>query len=105
MPRRCGPNQIEPLEARMLLSYVPPPSPRGCLNLDKSWRFHSGDVANAQSPGFDDTSWPLANLPHTWNAQDGQDGNNDYRRGIGWYRKKYKVSSAYAGRQFYLKFD
>ena len=26
-------------------------------------------------------------LPHTWNAQDGQDGGNDYRRGTCTYRK------------------
>ncbi len=28
---------------------------------------------------------PIA-LPHTWNAQDGQDGGNDYWRGIGSYQ-------------------
>ena len=27
---------------------------------------------------------PVA-LPHTWNAQDGQDGGNDYWRGVGTY--------------------
>ena len=24
-------------------------------------------------------------LPHTWNAVDGQDGGNDYHRGLCWY--------------------
>ena len=28
------------------------------------------------------------NLPHTWNAKDGQDGGNDYYRGTCWYVKK-----------------
>lgn len=27
-------------------------------------------------------------LPHTWNAEDGQDGGNDYYRGTCWYTKK-----------------
>ena len=29
--------------------------------------------------------WDLVNIPHTWNAIDGQDGDNDYYRGQGWY--------------------
>jgi len=28
-------------------------------------------------------------LPHTWNAIDGQDGGNDYYRGICWYVRKF----------------
>jgi len=28
-------------------------------------------------------------LPHTWNAEDGQDGGNDYWRGIGVYTKRF----------------
>jgi len=28
-------------------------------------------------------------LPHTWNAEDGQDGGNDYWRGTGIYRKEF----------------
>lgn len=30
------------------------------------------------------------NLPHTWNARDGQDGGNDYYRGRCWYVKNMK---------------
>lgn len=32
-------------------------------------------------------------LPHTWNALDGQDGGNDYRRGQGSYVKRFSVSA------------
>lgn len=28
-------------------------------------------------------------LPHTWNAIDGQDGGNDYHRGLCWYVKRF----------------
>ena len=31
------------------------------------------------------------NLPHTWNADDGQDGGNDYYRGECWYFKKLDI--------------
>ena len=34
------------------------------------------------------------NLPHTWNAQDGQDGGDDYFRGVCVYEKK-KIGRAH----------
>ena len=33
-------------------------------------------------------------LPHTWNAKDGQDGGNDYYRGICWYKKRFARPAA-----------
>ena len=30
-------------------------------------------------------------LPHTWNAEDGQDGGNDYHRGKCWYMRKLEA--------------
>ena len=33
-------------------------------------------------------------LPHTWNAQDGQDGGNDYHRGTCWYIRPLSASEA-----------
>ena len=34
------------------------------------------------------TTCPV-NIPHTWNAQDGQDGGDDYVRGTCTYRKTF----------------
>jgi len=31
----------------------------------------------------------IVNLPHTWNSLDGQDGGDDYRRGVGIYEKDF----------------
>ena len=42
------------------------------------WRFT--DLDGAQH---------TVDLPHTWNARDGQDGGNDYRRGVGTYEKDF----------------
>lgn len=36
--------------------------------------------------------WYWVNLPHTWNAIDGQDGGNDYYRGTGYYAKELQRS-------------
>src|SRR5271169_5037788 len=85
--------------------YSPPVNPREDINLDAGWRFIRQDVAGAQTNGFDDSSWTSLNLPHTWNNLDGQDGGNDYYRGIGWYRSHLTPDGSYTNRHFFLKFD
>ncbi len=37
-----------------------------------------------------DGSVQTVDIPHTWNATDGQDGGNDYRRGTCTYQKKFR---------------
>jgi beta-galactosidase len=65
---------------------------------------------------FDDSGWSSISTPHTWNAEDGQDGvkkkvegmallKGDYARGSGWYRRTIKADAAWTGRQVYLQFD
>ena len=57
---------------------------RETVNLNRKWAFIMGseDVPKAMpSPAC------YVNLPHTWNAIDGQDGGNDYYRGLCWYVK------------------
>ncbi|MBQ8174337.1 MAG: glycoside hydrolase family 2 protein [Clostridia bacterium] len=43
------------------------------------------------------------NLPHSWNATDGQDGGNDYFRGTCLYKKALKKSDLPAADQYYLE--
>ena len=45
---------------------------------------------------------PVA-LPHTWNAQDGQDGGADYWRGVGHYR--IALPQPEQGRRQYIQFE
>ena len=49
-----------------------------CIN--ESWSFTGHD-----------TKTQIVNVPHTWNALDGQDGGNDYWRGSCRYRKNLKA--------------
>lgn len=84
---------------------VAAPRTRVVESLDRGWRFHLGDAAGAASEAFDDTSWTTIDLPHTWNASDGQDGGGDYFRGTGWYRRRFTARAAWAGRELYLQFD
>ena len=37
---------------------------------DTNWRFHRGQVENAQAPNFNDNSWRRVQLPHDWSIED-----------------------------------
>ena len=53
--------------------------------------------------------WNWVNLPHTWNAIDGQDGGSDYYRGTAYYAKKFERIDLIEGKDdsdkiYYLEF-
>lgn len=73
--------------------------------LNPGWRFLGSDEPRAPQPFFDDRNWQPVNLPHTWNAVDGEDGGDNYRRGPGWYRRHLAVDASLAGKRLYLQFD
>ncbi|MBN1654862.1 MAG: beta galactosidase jelly roll domain-containing protein [Deltaproteobacteria bacterium] len=75
------------------------------MPLDTDWRFLRSDASDANDTGFDDSSWKTVSVPHTWNAMDGQDGGNDYYRGIGWYRRHFVLPADAAGKRVYIQFD
>lgn len=95
--------------------YVKPrQSLRQRFNLNREWRFHKGDVANAQSPNFNDANWEPVTLPHSWNAADIIDDRNvndgldiyaSYWRGISWYRKRFQVDRAHRGKTLFIEFE
>src|SRR5439155_6754760 len=80
-------------------------SGRQVADLDSGWRFLRSDSPGAENPGFDDSGWPVVNLPHTWNALDGEDGGGDYYRGDGWYRRTLWLPPGSQGRRSWLEFD
>ena len=57
---------------------------REILNLNTAWAF-AKDMA--QVPETLMTDWETVDLPHSWNATDGQDGGGDYFRGKCCYSK------------------
>jgi beta-galactosidase len=86
-------------------AYTPPAAIRTDTLLDTGWRFLRSDATGASATAFDDASWTAVTVPHTWNASDGQDGGNNYYRGIGWYRRHVSVPAAAAGKRLFLQFD
>jgi beta-galactosidase len=91
--------------ALLAQNYTPPVTRRSDLSLDAGWRFIRQDVAGAQATNFDDSAWSAVDLPHTWNNLDGEDGGNNYYRGIGWYRTHLPLDGSYTGRRLFLVFD
>ena len=93
-------------------SYTPPASPRAVYNFNPGWKFNFGDQTNADQPGFDDSAWADVSLPHTWNDTDSfrayishGGGDQTEKRGIGWYRKHFKLPASADGQKVFLEFD
>lgn len=61
---------------------------RKVINLNSGWKFIRSD---AGLPTEFPTDWCDVDLPHTWNAVDGCDGNGSYYRGRCWYARKFKT--------------
>ena len=70
---------------------------RNILNLNKSWLFvkNTADISLGEGVQID--------LPHTWNATDGQDGGNDYFRGSCLYKKTLALADLPKADLYYLE--
>jgi beta-galactosidase len=86
-------------------TFKPPAELRHDTLLVDGWRFIRNDVTGAEQENFNDQSWAVVSIPHTWNVQDGQDGGNDYYRGTGFYRRHFSIDASEAGRQLFIHFD
>ncbi|HEV8187114.1 MAG TPA: beta-galactosidase GalB [Pyrinomonadaceae bacterium] len=82
------------------------------VSFNQGWRFHLGDVANAQDTGLDDSQWRQLDLPHDWsiegefseNAPSGT-GGGALPGGLGWYRKTFTVPMTSKGKLVFVDFD
>ena len=74
---------------------------RTIVNWNAKWAFtKQADTIPTTMP----TKWDFVNLPHTWNAIDGQDGGNDYYRGTCYYAKKLNKLDLPKADEYYLEF-
>ena len=105
-------------------------SPRERLSIDRGWLFHEGDIPfplimgheasynnakagsswGAAAPGYDDSSWKQVDLPHDWAVEQPFDPkanlSEGYRaRGMGWYRRYFRLDPADHGKHLELQFD
>jgi len=93
------------LDIALAQTFTPHAEIRRDTSLVDGWRFVKRDVAGAEQKNFDDQTWEIISIPHTWNARDGQDGGNDYYRGPGFYRRHFFIDASEAGRQIFIHFN
>lgn len=73
---------------------------REVLNINQKWAF------SKEATGIPQTmpeNWYWVDLPHTWNAIDGQDGGNDYYRGTCYYAKEIERGRLPKAERYYLE--
>jgi len=93
------------LDIALAQTFTPHAEIRRDTSLVDGWRFVKRDVTGAEQENFDDQTWDIISIPHTWNARDGQDGDNDYYRGPGFYRRHFFIDASEAGRQIFIHFN
>ncbi len=73
---------------------------RKIYNLNRKWAFAKGIT---EAPQEMPKLWNFVNLPHTWNAIDGQDGGGDYFRGSCCYSKAFHKADLPKADCYYLE--
>ncbi|MFN3434776.1 MAG: beta-galactosidase GalA, partial [Sphingomonas sp.] len=112
---------------------LPQPLPVGDpsrIGFDRGWLFHEGDIrvppattheetylrakaGNARGAAaidYDDSDWQAVTLPHDWASfqpfVESANPSQGYRpRGIGWYRRTFRLDPAARGQYVELQFD
>ena len=72
---------------------------REMIRLNSGWSF----AKEAAVPTALNEQWEVVNLPHCWNAVDGQDGGNDYHRGTCHYARILRKAELPAADRYYLE--
>ena len=75
---------------------------RNIINFNTNWVFTKQAEA---VPAVFPADWESVQLPHCWNAVDGQDGGNDYHRGTCHYAKAFKKSELPEAECHYLEIN
>ena len=83
------------------------------LPFNRAWHFLQQDVPGGESPGLQDESWRVVDLPHDWSIEGTykQTGNGtDWQSGflpagIGWYRKTFDRPGEWTGKKVRIQFD
>ncbi len=73
---------------------------RSIVNFNAKWAFTKQATAVPEALPQD---WERVDLPHSWNAIDGQDGGGDYHRGTCYYAKTIEVAALPKADRYYLE--
>ena len=70
--------------------------------LKDRWHFLKKDLSYEDAVKYAEMGESVT-VPHTWNAVDGQDGGNDYHRGLCWYVREF-TQEELSGEKVFLEF-
>ena len=73
---------------------------RNIVSINSNWFFSKEATAVPETLC---TDWEAVNVPHCWNAVDGQDGGNDYWRGTAYYAKSIAKAELPEAQRYYLE--
>jgi len=73
---------------------------RQIVNINAKWVFTK---QASEVPAMMPADWNFVNIPHSWNAIDGQDGGNDYYRGTAYYAKTISKLDLPEADRYYLE--
>ena len=74
---------------------------RKTVNINRGWKFIKAEIGPERAATAEGT---LLDLPYTWNGKDGQDGGNDYFRGVCTFVKKFVAPELEKDGRLYLEF-
>jgi len=87
---------------------------RTIRSLNEGWKFRrqaspgggtEPEFLEAEQPAYNDSSWEIVWLPHTWDATaDNPFATSGHFRGTGWYRNRFQVPLEWQGRMVWLHF-
>ena len=75
---------------------------RNIVSINHNWFFSKEATAVPETLC---TDWEAVNVPHCWNAVDGQDGGNDYWRGTAYYAKSIAKAELPESDRYYLEIN
>ena len=76
---------------------------RNITVLKEGWHFLKKDLSYENAVKYAEMGEAVS-VPHTWNAVDGQDGGNDYHRGLCWYVRELTAKEL-AGECVFAEFN
>jgi beta-galactosidase len=85
---------------------------RQILQFTSDWHFTQSDPADAQSPAFNDSTWPTVTLPHDWSIAGpvkedapSRAAGGFFPTGIAWYRHTLEITKLDPTKRTYIAFD
>ena len=80
-------------------------SGRQVWSFNPEWRFHLGDVKDAEKADFNDTEWEVVSTPHSVKLMPAEASGCRNYQGIAWYRKSFVLPKNTGNQNVELHFE